>query len=115
MEALRRALRETPELVRDHVSQAVALSTFSLTQRIRAAVPVKTGTLKGAISSSTTPRTGKVTIGADAHYWRYLEYGRQGVAAYPFVRPAGEIEAAEFERRILNIGRQIEASWSRVA
>jgi HK97 gp10 family phage protein len=104
------ALAAAPERMNTYASAAVAASTVSVAQRMRSLAPRDTGTLQRSIASSSTRLNGRVTIGADAYYWRFVEYGttrgrstlggRFTTAAQPFVRPSAEEETPVFERRM---------------
>jgi HK97 gp10 family phage protein len=104
------ALAAAPERMNTYASAAVAASTVSVAQRMRSLAPRDTGTLQRSIVSSSTRLNGRVTIGPDAYYWRFVEYGttrgrstlggRFTTAAQPFVRPSAEEETPVFERRM---------------
>lgn len=114
-ESTRRALVAAPELARVHASSAVAASTFAVTQRARALVPVDTGALKAAIDSTrvVSGLQGRVGIsGSGASYWRFVEFGTRKMQAQPFFRPAAEQERAAFIQRMREIGPKIERDLS---
>lgn len=115
MEGLQRALRTMPDVVRQELRQVVGVTAFALANRIRATAPRDTGLLRGAVSSRVTGLTGRVELGVDAFYWHFVEYGTVRMAARPFVRPAGELEAADFERRLKDLSRTIEHRWEQAA
>lgn len=115
MEHLQDMLRSAPDVLRDHVSTAIALSTVSVSQRMQALVPVREGVLKGAIHTALPRRgglTGRVLIGPQAFYWRFLEYGTVKMAARPFVRPAAEIESTGFVDNVRNATQELERDWN---
>lgn len=114
-EATRRALVSAPERVRVHASSAVAASTFAITQRAKAMVPVDTGRLKSAIESSrvVSGLQGRVGLsGSDVPYWRFVEFGTRNMAARPFFRPAAEQERNAFIQRMRDIGPKLERDLS---
>ena len=113
LEALQRALKDQTPRVRDMVAQAVAVTTFAVQQRIQATVPRASGVLASHISSTSRGMSGRVEIGAEAWYWHFVEYGTVRMGAKPFIRPAAELEAPIFERRIKDIARRLEAEFGR--
>lgn len=113
-EATRRAFQRAPEVARVHASSAVATSTVAVAQRARSLVPVDTGTLQSSIESSRTVNglIGSVGVSSGAHYWRFVEFGTQHMAARPFFRPAAELERNAFIERFRQIGPKIERDLS---
>lgn len=73
-------------------------------------IATKAGKTKGAnlvkmkvgVKGGAKQRVGTGNSGGDTFYWRYLEYGRSGVPATPFMRPAffnnKDAVEAEFKR-----------------
>jgi HK97 gp10 family phage protein len=108
------ALRRAPEVTRVHASSAVGVSTFAVAQRARALVPVDTGNLKASIESSRVVGglSGRVGVGAEAYYWRFVEFGTVGRSARPFFRPAAEEERDVFIQRMRDIGPKVERDLS---
>lgn len=119
---LRQGLANAPDVARERVAGAVSTSTFSTANRVRNLAPQDTGTLRRAIASSARGLRGRVTIGPEAHYWKFIEYGyyrgfsglggRRYVAARPFVRAAIELEADPFVRRVEDVVRSISRDFS---
>lgn len=116
MDGLLRALRETPEIARAELAYAVSASVAAIAQRMRATVPRRSGLLRSSISTSTrsTQRgiVGRVEIGIDPFYWHFLEFGTVNMAARPFIRPAGELEAPAFEESLRTIAQKMERAWT---
>jgi HK97 gp10 family phage protein len=104
------ALSAAPEQMKSYASGAVAASTASVANRMRTLAPRDTGRLQRSITSSSNGLNGRVTIGAEAYYWRFVEFGTSRgrsvlggkftTAAQPFVRPSAEEETPVFERRM---------------
>lgn len=115
MEAFQRALERTPGLVRDRLAAAVSSSTFAVAQGMRAYVPRRTGILAGNIASSVRGLNGSVTIGVDAFYWQFVEYGTKHSAAVPFIRNAVEQETPVFARRIELIAASLDRDITAIA
>lgn len=110
MDALQRALKTAPDLVKDLASDAVLKTAFATAQRARALVPVRTGALKAAITSAATATNGRVGLsgGEAAFYWRFVEFGTRYMPARPFMRPAADAEADDYVARIRDIGPKLE-------
>jgi HK97 gp10 family phage protein len=116
------ALSAAPERMNAYAAGAVAASTVSVAQRMRSLVPRDTGTLQRSIGSSASGLNGRVTIGADAYYWRFVEFGttrgrstlggRFTTAAQPFVRPSAEEETPVFERRMNDVVDRLARDFS---
>lgn len=111
-EALQRVLKKSPEIVLEHAKGAVSASTFSVASRMKATAPRLTGQLRNAISAKSPGLTGRVLIGPEAFYWRFLEYGTVKMAARPFIRPAGEAEEPVYIQRMRGIGPKLEREWN---
>lgn len=113
MQALQRAITRAPDVVKAHAGDAVASTSFAVAQRAKALAPVATGTLKGAITAQASKGlTGGVTIGPQAFYWRFVEYGTQRTSARPFLRTAAEMESNAFIQRMRAIGPKLEKDFS---
>lgn len=114
MEPLQKAFREMPDRVKDYSAQAVTASSFAISQRMKATVQVDTGLLKSVIASVPAGRgtTASVRIGQEGFYWKFLEYGRKGAPAFPFIRAATEAEATPFEQRIRDIAAKVERDFT---
>jgi HK97 gp10 family phage protein len=115
MGALQKALREAPELIKLELRRAVETTAFSIAQRMRATVRRDTGLLARNIDSHVKGLSGRVTIGVDAYYWQYLEYGTVRMAAKPFIRPSVELESLVFEQRLRNAAHVIDRDLSGMA
>lgn len=120
IDALKRAVTESPKEMRLYASRVIRETTFQVADKMRASVPVDTGTLLAAIEAKVPVRglTGRVIIEPEGFYWRFLEYGtikKSGatMAARPFVRPSVEAESSRFVERIQGIARDLESFWSR--
>lgn len=70
--------------------------------------PEDTGTLKRAIYSKSSALSGRVLVGPEAHYWRFIEFGTVRMAARPFVRAATEIETGPFVQRMTDVALELE-------
>lgn len=112
MDALKRAVTRAPETLKAHMGTAVAQTTFAIAGRMRSSVPVRTGTLRGSIESTTRGMSGRVLISGSAYYWRFIEYGTRYQTARPFIRPATESESGQFEQRVRAIGPKLERDFS---
>ena len=115
MEAFKRALERTPGMVKNRLAGAVASSTFAVAQGMRAYVPRRTGLLASNITSRVSGLNGSITIGVDAYYWQFVEYGTKTAAAVPFIRNAFEQEGPVFARRIELIAQSLERDLSAMA
>lgn len=109
---LQRALKECSEVAVAEIEQAIASSTFSMTQRMRSLAVERTGTLRRAIAGKATGLNGRVTIGREAYYWRFLEYGTIHMPARPFVRQSVEEEAPQFEKRLRTVAGKMERAFA---
>lgn len=119
---LARALETAPAVANDRAAQAVAASTFSTERAVRSFAPEDTGTLKRAVAASATKLSGRVTIGPEAYYWRFIEFGytkstsglggRFQVPARPFVRTAAEQETPVFVRRLEDVAESIARDFA---
>lgn len=103
------------ERSRDVLADVVRDTTFSAGRRMLAGAPRgQTGRLKSALDTTVRGLSGKVVIGRDAYYWRFLEYGTRYIAANPVFRTARELELAEFPRRVRiaadSLDRQLSTS-----
>jgi len=118
MEALQRALRQAPDVVRARAADAIQASSFAVAQRARGKVPVDTGKLKAAIGSLARGLNGRVGITdtdmarGPARYWRFVEFGTVRTPAQPFFRPAADEEATPYVNRLRAIGVQLERDFS---
>jgi HK97 gp10 family phage protein len=116
MDALKRAITESPKELKRLSSDAVRQSTWAIADKMRRRVPVNEGTLLGAIEAKVPVQTGltaNVTINGDAFYWRFLEYGTVKMAARPFARPAAEEESNAYIGRFTDVGRKLEQFWGK--
>ena len=114
MDALKRAIRESPKELKRWSSDAVRQSTWSIADKMRRRVPVNEGTLLGAIDArvpTQTGLTGSVDIGREGYYWRFLEYGTVKMPARPFVRPSAEEESNAYVSRFEDVARKLERFW----
>jgi len=118
MEGLQRALTSAPDLVKVGASDAVQKTAFSVAQRARALVPVRSGALKDHIGWASRSTSGRVGVeggkGAQdpSHYWRYVEFGTRYMPARPFFRPAADAEADTYVERLRRVGRDLERDFS---
>jgi HK97 gp10 family phage protein len=112
MTDVQQAIKRAPEETRARLGQAIEATTFAVASRARSLAPRDTGTLAAAISSSVRGLNGSVTIGGEAYYWRFVEYGTRFKAARPFVRAAVESESGAFETRIRSIATGLERDFS---
>ena len=111
-EALQRAIKTSPDLVRLHSEDAVSKTSFSTASRATALAPRgPTGRLKGSIKGTSRGLNGRVTIAPEAFYWRYVEYGTVNMTARPFIRPAAEAEGPHYINRMRAIGPKLERNW----
>lgn len=70
---------ESPEMIWKNIS------TQGGKTRDRNAIKMRVGVRGGASFSSKNPPN---TSGGDTRHWRWVEYGRSGAMAFPFMRPA---------------------------
>lgn len=106
LKELREALEKAPEALRARASGAVESSTFAAAADVRqTSWKEPTGRLERAISTSVRGTSGRVLIDDEAFYWRALEFGTIHMNAKPFVRPAAELEAPNFEKRLEAVAR----------
>lgn len=112
MEAVREALRLVPDQARAVISDVVQKTAFGAKQRAVAMAPRDTGRLRDAITSRSRGLNGRVEVGPQGFYWRFLEYGTRSVAARPFVRPAAEMESREFTERVRQAGVRLERNFA---
>ena len=75
---------------------------------MRRLAPADTETLKRSIHSKASALSGRVLIGPEAYYWRFVEFGTVRTAARPFVRSATEIETGPFVQRMTDVARELE-------
>lgn len=95
----RRSARKAMNIVRDAARQnAKAIDDFESPEMIwknistqggktrdRNAIKMRVGVRGGASFSNPEPPN---TSGGDTRHWRWVEYGRSGAMAFPFMRPA---------------------------
>jgi HK97 gp10 family phage protein len=115
MEALQRAIKAAPDAVKVLTADTVAKTAFAIAQRARVLVPVRTGTLKRAIASSSTPTNGRIGIEAGSpakRYWHMVEHGTIQMSAHPYFRPAADSEEPIFLRRIQDISAKLERGFA---
>lgn len=122
LDTLKQVMALAPERTNQRAAQAVASSTYSTENRVRTGAPEDTGRLKRAIASAAARLSGRVTIGEEAYYWRFIEHGytksasslggRFQVPARPFVRAAAEAETPVFVRKIEEVAQSIERDFS---
>jgi HK97 gp10 family phage protein len=113
LEALQRALHEQGSRMQAMATQAVAVTTFAIYQRLQATIWRDKGFLASQVSWRMRGKTGVVEISADGWFWYFLEYGTVKMDAKPRIRPATELESPMFERRIQDIARRMEAEFGR--
>lgn len=97
----RRSARKAMNIVRDAARQNAKaiddldtdemiwknISTQGGRVRDRNAIKMRVGVRGGASFSNKNPPN---TSGGDTRHWRWVEYGRSGALAFPFMRPALE-------------------------
>lgn len=116
MDGLIRALKDTPDMAKAVLQDAIDKTSFAIAQRMKTLAPRGTGRLISEIQYvPVRGLRGGVAIGADAWYWHFLEYGTVKMAAKPFVRPAAEMEAPLFEARVTQAADKIERGFERLA
>ena len=69
-------------------SQAVAKAAFDTQARARARAPVDTGNLRNSITVDVQGT--EASVGPEADYGIYLEYGTSRMAAQPYMNPAAD-------------------------
>lgn len=111
-DALQRAIKEAPDLVRRHAEDTISKTTFSAAQRMRGTVRVNTGQLKRSITTSVRGLSGRVLIAPEAFHWKFLEYGTVKMPASPFIRPAAEAEAPVYLQRMHDFVPKLERLWT---
>ena len=117
--SFRRFLTETPRIARAYLHDAVEKTAFAMAGRMRSMAPVGPDAphIKDAITYTTRGQAGQVgfldateAAGPDneaslADVALYNEYRPN---TQPFMRPAAELEARDFVRRITDAVRQVE-------
>jgi HK97 gp10 family phage protein len=103
-----RNLKELPKALRRKAAVVVRESATAATESMKQLAPEKTGLLKRNIFSDIRGTSGWVRIGVDAWYWHMLEFGTINMPAKPFIRPAAELEAPNFQRGLEAVAREIE-------
>lgn len=122
----RKAARQAMNIVRDAArNNAKAIDDPETSEKIFKNIKVSAGKTRnpneikmrvgvdgGASFSNLNP---KPTSGGDTRYWRWVEYGRSGVPATPFMRPAlenniqqvtnkfAEVFDAELDKELANL------------
>lgn len=122
----RKAARQAMNIVRDAArNNAKAIDDPETSEKIFKNIKVSAGKTRnpneikmrvgvdgGASFSNPNP---KPTSGGDTRYWRWVEYGRSGVPATPFMRPAlanniqqvtnkfAEVFDAELDKELANL------------
>jgi len=113
VEALQAAIKDTPQIVRKHMSGVIRETTFAVADRMRRLVRHRTGELLSAITATVSTGTGlSGSVGFDnprVFYWRFLEYGTVNMREKPFIRPAKEAEGPHYVLRVQAIGPRLEA------
>ncbi len=109
-----RLIKQAPRECRAFLSQAVSSTTFAVSQRMQATVPVDSGSLKADLEARLPKRNG---LHGQAGVW---EPESASVALFneyrpnmqPFMRPAAYAEAEEFKKRAMRALKSMEASLS---
>lgn len=119
LEALKAAVSRCPDVVRAHMGDVIAATSFAVAQRARSLAPVQTGALKSAITSTARGLSGRVGLTGGMingrrpdKYWRFVEFGTVKMAARPLFRAATEGESPGFEQRIRGIVPKIERDFA---
>jgi hypothetical protein len=111
-EALQRAIRTAPDLVKEGASEAVEKTAYSCSARARALAPYRTGRLKSAIGWRARGLSGRVTVDrAIAPYWKHVEHGTEKWGGKAYIRPAAELESNPYLERIRAVGTSLERAW----
>lgn len=93
-----RVLRNTEEMVYWAVHEIETIA--------KGIVPVDTGALQASIEGTAAGMEGHVVVGE--YYAGYVEFGTRYMPAQPYLQPAVDEVAPEFEART---GMLIEVSW----
>lgn len=94
LDVIKKGLKERATM--DDVKKAVALNTVEMQEQAKRNAPVRTGDLRGSITSEITDggMTGKVAPGVD--YQAYVELGTRFMHAQPYMKPAHNTQAPKF-------------------
>jgi len=108
---LRRTIQRSSALATSRCRTLVKSSAAAVADRARTLAPMATGRLRRAIQHDAQGLSASVLIGAEAPYWRFVEYGTVRMAAQPFLRPSAEQEAQTLDGRLRDVGQTLERDW----
>jgi HK97 gp10 family phage protein len=97
---LRAALKQLPEDMRKGVKKALRESAMAVRKDARKRVAVRTKALRKSISFKVAKDGLSAKVFPKKHYGTWVEHGREGQEAQPFMRPAAEAERPRFPKRI---------------
>lgn len=91
--------------IEDEVSDAVALTAYSIESGAQATAPVDTGNLKNSIGAD--PDGLEATVTAGAKYADYVERGTSRMRAQPFLGPAFDANFPDFVSAVGQMGARL--------
>lgn len=103
MQECNRALRRLPDFAQAEAQKTIDTTAFQIARLAASKAPFRFGTLKGAITWKSRPRSlsAVVAVDGDAFYWKYFEYGTVNMGARPMFRPAAEAMAGDHDQRMM--------------
>jgi hypothetical protein len=126
------AFRRLPEIAQLRLGEATEQTAFAVLQRSRAAVRVRSGSLKSALNYSFNAKTGEAKVGVErdalggaaaagvampSKYAHLVEFGHGGphpAPAHPFMIPAVEAEREPYLDRCHRAGQAIERDMAAI-
>lgn len=103
---LKKQLKAMPDDVQAGLRQAVKAAAKQLRGDARKRAPVLSGDLRRSIRYRVAKDGLSATIFVEEFYGRFIEFGRKGAEAQPFMRPAAALERARFRNRFSDEIRQ---------
>ena len=107
-----RQFRRAPEVARKHIGTSIRQTEESLSDNIFDSAPRLTGLLRRQIESKTTGLTARISIGDEAYYRRFPEFGTVNMPATPYIRPSAEREQAPMIKRVSDAAVRMERELS---
>lgn len=95
---LERDLRQAPDRLHDQAVDLVRSSTLACEALGKGRAPVRTGHLKGSITSefAQSATTARGETGPEAKYGHFVEHGTRHMAPQPYMGPAADIVEPAF-------------------
>lgn len=89
-------LPQMPGQIRAAVAAEVSKAAFEIEAQAKAKAAVRTGTMRRSIHTVLSNGGLSAVVGPSVLYARFIEFGRRGAAARPFMRPAAEAVLPKF-------------------